>query len=115
MPKNLQIQNRLWGGEALEAEWRRPRQIARRAIREAVLNALFMWCAGLDEQLRDIRQGMARLRDMGAGTSSELERKDVDMLRATFVAVKDAMDDGWPVERAVVTVVSPIKVQWELC
>ena len=48
-------------------------------------------------QLRDIRQGIRRLRAMGV-TSSELERKEVDRLWATLVVVENAMDDGWPDE-----------------
>ena len=87
------------------AEWRRARQMAREAIREAVGRALFKFFADRDEQLRDIRQGIRRLRAMGV-TSSELERKEVDRLWATLVVVENAMDDGWPVEG-----VAPIKVQ----
>ena len=49
---------------------------------------------------------MRRLLDMGAGPSSELERKEVDRLWKTLVMVQDAMDDEWPMEGA-----APIKVQ----
>ena len=103
MPKR--VRNRRWEGQAREAEWRRARQMAREAIREAVGRALFKFFADRDEQLRDIRQGIRRLRAMG-GTSSELERKEVDRLWATLVVVENAMDDGWPVEGE-----APIKVQ----
>ena len=95
MPQS--IRNRRWEDQALEAEWRRARQMAREAIREAVGRALFKFFADRDEQLRDIRQGIRRLRAMGV-TSSELERKEVDRLWATLVVVENAMDDGWPDE-----------------
>ena len=105
MPRK--IRNRRLEGQALEAERRRcARQIARWAIREAVLRALCKWLTDRDEQLRDIRQGMRRLWAFGASPSSELERKEVDRLRKTLVMVEDAMDDEWPMEGA-----APIKVQ----
>ena len=100
------IRNRRWEGQALEAEWRRARQMARWAIREAVGRASCKWFADRDEQLRDIRQGMRRLRAMGASTSSELERMEVVRLWATLVVVENAMDLGWLVEG-----VAPINVQ----
>ena len=99
------IRNRRWQGPAREAEWRRARQMAREAIRETVGCALFKFFAKLDEQLRDIRQGIRRLRAMDV-TSSELEQKEVARLWAILVVVENAMDDGWPVEGE-----APIKVQ----
>ena len=93
----MRIRNRRWEGQAREAEWRRARQMAREAIREAVGRALFKFFADRDEQLRDIRQGIRRLRAMGV-TSSELERKEVDRLWATLVVVENAMNDRWPDE-----------------